>query len=75
MNASTLITLLTLHDIGNCSDCSDGSNSEVLEGMGLVACKDRAWRLTPRGEAHVTQLMNVLLPVQAWVSADGEVIV
>jgi len=75
MNASTLITLLTIYETGNCSDCSDGSNSELLEGMGLVFYRDEAWRLTPMGKAHVKQLLTVGLPVQAWVKENGEVIV
>ena len=72
MNASTLITLLILHDIGN---SPAGNDLALLEDMDLVACKDRAWRLTPRGEAHVKQLLNTPLPVQVWASADGEAIV
>lgn len=32
------------------------------------------WRLTPRGNAHVLQLLALPLPTQAWIGADGKVI-
>jgi len=71
MNASTLITLLTHQE----RVTSVTSDLELLKNMGLIIYENMAWRLTPRGEAHVKQLLNTPLPVQVWASADGEAIV
>lgn len=58
---------------GGCSN--DYQRELIQEGLLLFEhMGDAIPVVTPRGKAHIQQLLSLPLPQQAWVGADGAVI-
>ena len=50
------------------------SISMLLVHRLIIERGDNVFRTTPKGRAHIQQIMNLQYPTEQWVDANGEII-
>ena len=45
----------------------------VREGL-VIQRGENTWMTTPKGRAHIQQIINLQYPTEQWVGANGEII-